>query len=64
MIPKIELGDRVRLSRPHPCGGTWWVVTRTGIDIGLRCETCGRRVMVPRRRVEQRMRERIAAGGE
>lgn len=46
--PEVTVGDRVRLRKAHPCGGHEWEVTRTGADIGLRCLTCGRRVMLPR----------------
>ena len=46
--PEVTVGDRVRMRTAHPCGGYEWEVTRTGADIGLRCLTCGRRVMLPR----------------
>lgn len=51
----LFLGDVVRLQRRHPCGGDTWLVDRLGADIGLRCQTCGRHVLVDRRRVEQRL---------
>lgn len=49
------LGDVLRLRRPHPCGGTDWLVDRLGADLGLRCLRCGRHVLVERRRVERRL---------
>jgi hypothetical protein len=51
----LFLGDVVRLQRRHPCGGDTWQVDRLGADIGLRCQSCGRHVLVDRRRVEQRL---------
>jgi hypothetical protein len=51
----LYLGDVVRLRRPHPCGGTDWLVDRLGADIGLRCETCGRHVLLERRAIERRL---------
>jgi hypothetical protein len=51
----FRVGDRIELRRPHPCGGRAWDVDRLGADLGLRCTTCGRRVLVERRRVEQRL---------
>lgn len=48
-----ELGQVVELKKPHPCGSKLWVITRTGIDFGLRCLGCGHRVMVPRQRFER-----------
>jgi hypothetical protein len=55
--PPLEflLGDVVRLQRRHPCGGETWLVDRLGADIGLRCETCGRHVLVERPALERRV---------
>ena len=51
---ELYLGDVLRLRRPHPCGGDPGLVDRLGADIGLRCESCGRHVLVERRTVERR----------
>jgi hypothetical protein len=53
----LELGDRLRLRKPHPCGSYDWEVVRLGADIGLRCEKCGRRVLLPRSEVERRTKQ-------
>jgi hypothetical protein len=50
----------VRLRKPHPCGGSDWEVTRLGADIGLRCVTCKRHVMLERAVLERRMREFVS----
>ena len=52
----FAVGDVVRLKKPHPCGGLDWSVVRLGADIGVKCQTCGRRVLLPRRDLERRMR--------
>ena len=52
---KLFLGDIVRLRRGHPCGGDTWLVDRLGADIGLRCQTCDRHVLVERRTIERRL---------
>lgn len=49
------MGDVVRLRRRHPCGGETWLVDRLGADIGLRCETCDRHVLVDRAALERRI---------
>jgi len=51
----LYLGDLIRLRRSHPCGGDTWLVDRLGADIGLRCQTCDRHVLVDRRTVERRL---------
>lgn len=48
MIEKIEVGDILELPKKHPCGGNRWVVLFSGVDIKLKCEKCGRIVMLPR----------------
>jgi hypothetical protein len=58
----LLLGDIVRLKRQHPCGGDTWLVDRLGADIGLRCQSCGRHVLVERRRVEQRLVAFVSRG--
>jgi hypothetical protein len=63
---QVELDDVVRMRKPHPCGGYEWTVVRLGADIGLKCNTCGRRVLLTRRDFEKRLktfvRRAMAAG--
>lgn len=54
-VLSLHLGDVIRLRRAHPCGSDTWTVDRLGADIGLRCGGCGRHVLIPRSRVEQRL---------
>ena len=54
--------DVVQLRKPHPCGSFEWTVVRIGADIGLTCNTCGRRVLLPRRSLEKRLKRFIARG--
>jgi len=58
----LFLGDVVRLRRAHPCGGSTWLVDRLGADIGLRCGTCARHVMLERRALEGRLVEFVSRG--
>jgi hypothetical protein len=58
----LGMGDRVRLRKPHPCGGYEWLVVRLGADIGLKCLTCGRRVLLSRSEVEKRIKVIVERG--
>jgi len=58
---EIRIGDRVRMRKPHPCGGYEWEVTRIGADIRLLCLTCGRRVMLPRSKFEKQVKAILTA---
>lgn len=61
-MTEIRLGDVVRLRKQHPCGGFEWEVVRLGADIGIHCTTCGRRVLLPRRRFLQRVKTFVRRG--
>jgi hypothetical protein len=52
---EFRLGDRIELRKQHPCGGRTWDIDRLGADLGLRCTTCQRRVLLERREVERRL---------
>ena len=54
---RLEIGDLVQMRKPHPCGSDKWVVTRTGADVKIRCEGCGRVVMLDRVEFEKRVRK-------
>ncbi len=54
MVMALALGDVMRLKKVHPCGSYQWEVVRLGADIGLRCQGCGRRVLLPRSELERR----------
>lgn len=56
----FTVGDVVRLKKPHPCGGYDWSVTRLGADIGIKCLQCGRRVLLPRRELERRLKQFVS----
>jgi hypothetical protein len=61
-VLELLLGDVVRLRRRHPCGGDTWLVDRLGADIGLRCQTCGRHVLVARPQLERRLAAFVERG--
>lgn len=61
-VLSLFLGDVVRLRRAHPCGGSTWLVDRLGADIGLRCQVCGRHVLLERRVLESRLVEFVTRG--
>lgn len=60
----VRLGDVVRLRKPHPCGGFEWRVVRLGADIGLRCQTCDHRVLLPRSDLERRVKAVVSRADE
>ena len=61
---ELRLNDRVELKKQHPCGGRTWVVLRLGMDIKLRCETCGHELMLPRSKAEKAIKKILSEGAE
>jgi hypothetical protein len=60
----LGMFDRVRLRKPHPCGSSDWRVIRLGADIGLKCEGCGRRVLLSRADAEHRIKQILSRGAD
>ena len=56
MSQDVRVDDLVRLRKPHPCGSYEWRVVRVGADIGLKCQVCGRRVLMNRRTFKKRVK--------
>ena len=52
-----NVGDIVKMKKIHPCGSDRWEITRTGIDFGMKCLGCGRRVMIPRPKFEKAVKQ-------
>jgi hypothetical protein len=38
----------VRLKKPHPCGGSEFIVVRQSLIVILKCATCGSIVRIPK----------------
>ncbi|NJM06524.1 DUF951 domain-containing protein [Candidatus Gracilibacteria bacterium] len=55
----IYLEDLVQMRKPHACGGDTWRVFRLGAEIGIRCTTCERKVLLQRSEFERRIKRFI-----
>ncbi len=55
----IEIGDILEMKKEHPCGSRRWEVLRVGMDFRLRCDGCGREVMLPRKKAEKSLKKII-----
>lgn len=60
---ELHLDDIAEMRKPHPCGGARWQIVRLGAEIGIRCLTCGRRVLLPRSVFERRVKRLFDAQG-
>ena len=55
----IELHDRIQTRKKHPCGSDKWEVIRVGADVKIKCEGCGRIVMLERGEFDKRMKKNL-----
>ena len=42
----FQVGDNVITRKPHACGGDKWTIVRVGADYKIKCDKCGRTVML------------------
>ena len=48
MNKDFNLGDQVVMKKGHDCKSNLWLITRNGADVKIKCENCGREVMMDR----------------
>ena len=56
---EVRVNDILVMKKNHPCGGNRMLVLRSGMDFRLRCQSCGREVMVPRVKIEKNIKKII-----
>jgi len=54
---QLNVGDVVRLRKPHPCGSTDWKIMRTGMDFRIQCMGCQHQAWITRVKLERQIKE-------
>ena len=49
--------DQVIMKKPHACQSNLWTITRVGVDIKIKCNNCGREVMLDRLEFERKLKK-------
>lgn len=60
MAKQFSVGDIIETRKKHPCGSTLWKVTRVGADMKIKCEGCGRIVMMDRETFLKRLKKVVS----
>ena len=60
----IQVGDKLKMKKKHPCGTDIFSVTRIGMDFKLKCDGCGHEVMIPRSKAEKAIKKIIRSDSE
>lgn len=53
----VQVGDVIQTKKQHPCGSNRFDVLRVGMDFKIRCQGCGREIMLPRVKIEKNIRK-------
>ena len=53
---KFDVGSTLTLKKKHPCGSFDFKVLRSGSDVRILCEGCGRDLTLPRISLEKMIR--------
>lgn len=61
---KLNVGDVVRLRKPHPCGSLDWQIMRTGMDFRIKCLKCDHQAWITRVKLERNIKTIIETSVE
>lgn len=59
MNKEYRLNSVVMMKKEHPCGTNEWTITRVGADIKIKCNACGRTIMLPRIEFNKKLKKVI-----
>lgn len=62
MIEDFQLHDVVTMKKPHACGENEWTIIRVGADVKIRCNACGRIVMLDREEFIKKSKKKLRSG--
>lgn len=55
-----NIDDIVQMKKKHPCGSDEWKIWRMGMDFGIKCMGCGRKIMIPRPKFEKSVKKIVS----
>ncbi|HIX08030.1 MAG TPA: DUF951 domain-containing protein [Candidatus Borkfalkia faecipullorum] len=58
-----SIGDKVITKKKHPCGNDVWTIVRVGADYKIRCDKCGRVVMLSSSEFLKSVRQKVEQDG-
>lgn len=57
MDKTFALNDQVIMKKNHACGNNLWIITRMGVDIKIKCVSCGREIMMDRLEFSKKLKK-------
>ncbi len=62
MNVSFNLNDEVIMRKQHACGSNLWKITRIGVDIKIKCQNCGREIMMDRLEFKRKLKKVVQSG--
>ena len=59
-MQSYKIGSIVIMKKQHPCGENLWTVIRTGADIKIKCNKCGRAIMLSRIDFDKKLKKIVS----
>ena len=59
-MQNYKIGSVVIMKKQHPCGENLWTVIRTGADIKIKCNKCGRSIMLSRIEFDKKLKKVVS----
>lgn len=56
-MKEYKLGSLVIMKKSHPCGENLWKITRTGVDVKIKCTKCNREIMLSSLDFEKKLKK-------
>ena len=56
-MKEYKLGSIVIMKKSHPCGENLWKITRTGVDVKIKCTKCNREIMLSSLDFEKKLKK-------
>ncbi len=57
MNKDYNLNDQVIMKKSHACGNNLWTITRVGVDIKIKCNSCNREIMMDRLEFQKKLKK-------
>lgn len=57
MDKTFNLNDQVIMRKNHACGTNLWTITRVGVDVKIKCNNCGREIMMDRLEFQKKLKK-------
>ena len=60
MEKEYKVGSVVNMKKGHPCGSNEWTIVRVGADIKIKCNNCGRIILLPRIEFNKKLKKVVS----